>query len=397
MRSGRRSRTASTTTSSCPTACTSRITTSSASRRGCARSSRPTSPSCARRWAATKALPCSPTSPTSATSSRRSTRRRWGRARSSPCTATRDPTAPSSSTSAAVPTSRRRSGSARSSSPRSPAPYWRGDEHGPMLQRIYGTAWESKPALEEHLHRLEEAERRDHRRLGAELDLFSFPEEIGSGLAVFHPKGALVRKLMEDYSRQRHEESGYLFVNSPHITKANLFETSRHLELVRGRHVPADDARRRRRGGHEVLPQADELPVPHPDLPQPAALLPRAAAALLRVRDGVPLRALRRRARPHARARHDPGRRPHLLHEGADGGRAAVAAHVRARPAARLRPRGLLSRALHATGRQGGRHGGRMGGGDRGAARGRPRHGSRAGPRPGGRCLLRPEDLRAGA
>jgi threonyl-tRNA synthetase len=108
--------------------------------------------------------------------------------------------------------------------------YWRGDEHGPQLQRIYGTAWESKAALEEHLHRLEEAERRDHRRLGAELDLFSFPEEIGSGLAVFHPKGALVRKLMEDYSRERHEIAGYSFVTSPHITKSNLFETSGHLD-----------------------------------------------------------------------------------------------------------------------------------------------------------------------
>jgi threonyl-tRNA synthetase len=108
--------------------------------------------------------------------------------------------------------------------------YWRGDEHGPMLQRIYGTAWESKAALEEHLHRLAEAERRDHRRLGAELDLFSFPEEIGSGLAVFHPKGALVRKLMEDYSRERHEQADYQFVNSPHISKENLFQTSGHLD-----------------------------------------------------------------------------------------------------------------------------------------------------------------------
>ena len=108
--------------------------------------------------------------------------------------------------------------------------YWRGDEHGPVLQRIYGTAWESSQALAEHLHRLEEAERRDHRRLGTELDLFSFPEEIGSGLAVFHPKGALVRKLMEDYSRERHEAAGYQFVSSPHITKANLFEISGHLD-----------------------------------------------------------------------------------------------------------------------------------------------------------------------
>jgi threonyl-tRNA synthetase len=108
--------------------------------------------------------------------------------------------------------------------------YWRGDEHGPVLQRIYGTAWESQQALEEHLHRLEEAERRDHRKLGAELDLFSFPEEVGSGLAVFHPKGAMVRKVMEDYSRRRHEAADYQFVNSPHITKANLFETSGHLD-----------------------------------------------------------------------------------------------------------------------------------------------------------------------
>jgi threonyl-tRNA synthetase len=108
--------------------------------------------------------------------------------------------------------------------------YWRGDEHRPMLQRIYGTAWESDKALAEHLHRLEEAERRDHRKLGAELDLFSFPDEIGSGLAVFHPKGGMVRKVMEDYSRQRHEAADYQFVNTPHITKAELFETSGHLE-----------------------------------------------------------------------------------------------------------------------------------------------------------------------
>src|SRR5579862_318563 len=108
--------------------------------------------------------------------------------------------------------------------------YWRGNEKGPMLQRIYGTAWESKDALAEHLHRLEEAEKLDHRKLGVELDLFSFPEEIGSGLAVFHPKGALVRRIMEEYSRQRHETSGYEFVNSPHISKAGLFETSGHLD-----------------------------------------------------------------------------------------------------------------------------------------------------------------------
>jgi threonyl-tRNA synthetase len=108
--------------------------------------------------------------------------------------------------------------------------YWRGDEHRPQLQRIYGTAWESAAALGAHLVRLEEAERRDHRRLGAELDLFSFPEEIGSGLAVFHPKGGLIRRLLEDYSRERHAAADYEFVYSPHITKEELFQISGHLD-----------------------------------------------------------------------------------------------------------------------------------------------------------------------
>ena len=108
--------------------------------------------------------------------------------------------------------------------------YWRGDESRPMLTRVYGTAWATQAELDDYLHRLEEAERRDHRRLGAELDLFSFPDEIGSGLAVFHPKGGLIRRIMEDYSRRRHEESGYEFVYSPHITKSELFETSGHLD-----------------------------------------------------------------------------------------------------------------------------------------------------------------------
>jgi len=113
---------------------------------------------------------------------------------------------------------------------RTAAAYWRGDENNQQLQRIYGTAWESKEALAEHLHRLEEAAKRDHRRLGAELDLFSFPEEVGPGLVLFHPKGGIVRKTMEDYSRQRHQEAGYEFVYTPHVTKQQLFETSGHLE-----------------------------------------------------------------------------------------------------------------------------------------------------------------------
>ncbi|CAB4599557.1 MAG: threonine--tRNA ligase [Actinobacteria bacterium] len=112
---------------------------------------------------------------------------------------------------------------------RSAAAYWRGSEANKQLQRIYGTAWPSKDELKAHLERLEEAAKRDHRRIGAELDLFSFPEEIGSGLAVFHPKGGVIRRVMEDYSRKRHEENGYDFVYSPHITKSNLFEISGHL------------------------------------------------------------------------------------------------------------------------------------------------------------------------
>jgi len=113
---------------------------------------------------------------------------------------------------------------------RTAAAYWRGSEKNPMLQRIYGTAWPSQDQLNAYLELLAEAEKRDHRRLGTELDLFSFPEEIGSGLAVFHPKGGIVRRAMEDYSRIRHEEENYEFVYSPHLTKAALFETSGHLQ-----------------------------------------------------------------------------------------------------------------------------------------------------------------------
>ena len=113
---------------------------------------------------------------------------------------------------------------------RSAAAYWRGNEKNPMLQRIYGTAWPSQEELNAHLELLAEAEKRDHRRLGQELDLFSFPEEIGSGLAVFHPKGGIIRRAMEDYSRKRHEEEEYEFVYSPHLTKAALFQKSGHLD-----------------------------------------------------------------------------------------------------------------------------------------------------------------------
>lgn len=113
---------------------------------------------------------------------------------------------------------------------RSSAAYWRGDQRNASLQRIYGTAWESQEALDKHLELIEEAQRRDHRKLGVELDLFSFPDEIGSGLPVFHPKGGVVRRELEDYSRRKHEQAGYEFVNTPHITKEQLYITSGHLE-----------------------------------------------------------------------------------------------------------------------------------------------------------------------
>jgi threonyl-tRNA synthetase len=121
---------------------------------------------------------------------------------------------------------------------RSAAAYWRSSEANPQLQRIYGTAWPSAEELQHHLDLLDEAEKRDHRKLGAELDLFSFPDEIGSGLAVFHPKGGIVRRVMEDYSRRKHEASGYSFVNTPHIAKQGLFETSGHLPYYAGSMFP---------------------------------------------------------------------------------------------------------------------------------------------------------------
>ena len=212
---------------------------------------------------------------------------------------------------------------------RSAAAYWRGDEKNKQLQRIYGTAWESKEALEEHLHRIEEAERRDHRKLGRDLDLFSFPDEIGSGLAVFHPKGGVIKREMEDYVRRRHIEEGFEYVGTPHISKEGLFHTSGPPARTTrdGMFPPHGD------GGRGLPPQGDELPDAQPDLPLARALLPRAAAAALRVRLGLPLREVRRRPRPDPGARHDPGRLALLRHPGAGAGRDQAPARLRARAA----------------------------------------------------------------
>ena len=193
--------------------------------------------------------------------------------------------------------------------------YWRGDEARPMLTRVYGTAWADREALDAHLHRLEEAERRDHRRLGAELDLFSFPDEIGSGLAVFHPKGGLIRTIMEDYSRRRHEEAGYDFVYTPHITKSELFETSGHLDWYADGMFPPMELD----GGTEYYLKPMNCPF--------HVLIYRSRTRSYRE---LPLRLFEfgtvyryeKSGVIHGLTRvrgHDAGRRAHLLHPGADG------------------------------------------------------------------------------
>ncbi|WP_309079691.1 threonine--tRNA ligase [Zhihengliuella sp.] len=141
---------------------------------------------------------------------------------------------------------------------RTAAAYWLGNEKNKQLQRIYGTAWPTKEALKAYQERLAEAERRDHRKLGSELDLFSFPDELGSGLPVFHPKGGIIRKAMEDYSRQRHTEAGYEFVYTPHITKGHLYEVSGHLDWYRdGMFPPMHVDETRGEDGEIVKPGQD--------------------------------------------------------------------------------------------------------------------------------------------
>ncbi len=211
--------------------------------------------------------------------------------------------------------------------------YWRGDEKQPMLQRIYGTVWLTAEELKAHLAWLEEVERRDHRRLGKELDLFSFHEEAGAGLVYWHPKGARIRAIIEDFWRQQHYKGGYEIVYSPHIGRARLWETSGHLDFyAESMYSPMDI------DGLDYYIKPMNCPFHIMIYQSRRRSLPRAADALGRAGHGLSLRAQRRAARADAGARLYPGRRPHLLHAGADRGRdpggAALLAAVCSRPLA---------------------------------------------------------------
>ncbi len=197
--------------------------------------------------------------------------------------------------------------------------YWRGDARNPMLTRIYGTAWHSRQELDAYLHMLEEAEKRDHRRLGREMDLFHFQEE-GPGVVFWHAKGWTLFQNLTNYMRRRLSGT-YREVNAPQVLDKVLWENSGHWADVPREHVHG--AASRRRGGRQRAPlcaQADELPWPHSDLQTWAEELSRSAVPAGRVWCGPSLRAVRRVAGPHARARLHPGRCPRLLHRGADGG-----------------------------------------------------------------------------
>ena len=365
--SGRSSRTASTTTSSCPAAPTSATRTSSGSRPPCARSWPRTSRSSATSTPSTRGWPSSRTSRSSGRSSRRSApaTTRWtprpSRAARPRCPPTG--TRPPSPTCAAAPTSPRPVASGHFALMRVAGAYWRGDEKRQQLQRIYGTAWESDKALAEHLHRLEEAERRDHRKLGAELDLFSFPEEIGSGLAVFHPKGGIIRRLMEDYSYHRHKAAGYEFVTTPHITKAELFETSGHLDWFADGMFPPMELD----GGQQYYLKPMNCPFhvlifkssqrSYRELP---LRLFEFGSVYRYEKSGVVHGLTRVRGMTQDDA-HIFCTREQMAE------RAAHHLDLRALPAPRLRPRGVLPRAVHPARGQGGGHRRGVGGGHRDA------------------------------
>ena len=270
--------------------------------------------------------------------------------------------------------------------------YWRGDEKREQLQRIYGTAWESEKALAAHLHQLEEAERRDHRRLGAELDLYSFPEEIGSGLAVFHPKGGTIRRLMEDYSRQRHVESGYDFVNSPHITKSALFEESGHLDwFAEGMYPPMELD-----GGQQYYLKPMNCPFhilvyrSHQRSYRELPMRLFEFGSVYRYEKSGVLQGLTR-----VRGMTMDDAHIFCTREQMDAELVRTLA-LRAGPVARLRAERVLPGALDQAARQGGRLRRGVGGGHRGAAADGPRDGPRGRHGRGRRRLLRAEDLGAG-
>ncbi len=277
---------------------------------------------------------------------------------------------------------------------RSAAAYWRGDEKNKMLQRIYGTAWESKDALAAHLDHLAEAERRDHRKLGRDLDLFSFPDELGSGLAVFHPKGGVIKRVMEDYVRQRHIEEGFQYVGTPHITKEQLFRTSGHLDFFEENMFPPMELEGVRYfvkpmncPMHNLIFKARgrsyrELPL----------RLFEFGGVYRFEKSGVVHGLTRVRgmtqddSHSYVTADQAPAEIKHLL-------------DFCLEPVPRLRPRRLLPRAVDP--RRGQpevrRHRGGLGVRHEGALRGRRGLRARARPRPGRRGVLRPEDLGSGA
>ena len=286
---------------------------------------------------------------------------------------------------------------------RTAAAYWRGSEKNPQLQRIYGTAWESQEALDAYLHRARRgrAARPPAARRRARPVLVPGRDRLGSG--GLPPEGWRDPQGAGGLLAAPARGGGLRVRQHPAHHEGAPVRDLRTPELVRGGHVPAHAPRRRGERGRDgaqagagLLPQADELPDAQPDLPVARAQLPGAAAAALRVRLGLPLREVGGAARPDARPRVHPGRRPHLLHRGADAGRDPLAAAVRAGPPARLRPHRVLPRALHPGPGEVHRRRRRLGAGHGGAARGS--RGQRAGPGagPGRGRLLRPEDQCAG-
>ncbi len=292
---------------------------------------------------------------------------------------------------------------------RSAAAYWRGSEKNEQLQRIYGTAWASRDDLKAYLTRLDEAAKRDHRKLGVELDLFSFPDELGSASSSStcsaSPTTRLRPRRVPPQGRHPAPRARELRPAAAHRRGLRLRQHPAHQQgravlhlrppaLLRRHDVPADGARER-----GVPAQGDELPDAQPDLPLARALLPRAAPAAVRARQRLPVREVRRGPRPDPGARADHGRLAQLLHPRAGARRDQEAARVPARPAARFRTRRLLPRAVHPRRDVGQVHrlGRGLGGGDQDPRGRRHRVRSRAGARPGRRRLLRAEDLRAGA